>query len=363
MAIEDRTGMKPRLGATTMTLPITFDYSGGRDESNKSKKLWSWILGILGVIISVGMLISDRAVYIKVPLALIIAYIFMFIIRFILLGEFDKKEEYKRLESEDYKLSYQDIWGIYKVEETHPYICRFRNGKSGVYILLNKDVILGKYMESEYNHYEAIADAYNLAGAGKVQMVHIDYMDSVGSDERLAESLVSLGEVQNADLRDLLTDMYNFQQRNILSRVTTFDVYAFLWTGNDITAWGTINRILNCFLEANYRSYRVLAERDLRDLSKVIFNLEDFSVVEASSSVFSDNVKTSITPISISDEYGNVTILNNTSEERKAEAKAKLEEAEARKREIERRKKEKKSRHKKGVKGNKDKVGSLDDVL
>jgi len=226
---------------------------------------------------------------------------------------------------------------------------------------LNKDVILGKYVESEYNHYEAIADAYNLAGAGKVQMVHIDYMDSVGSDERLADSLIELGDVENPDLKDLLTDLYNFQQRNILSRVTTFDVYAFIWSGNDITAWATINRILNCFLEANYRSYRLLDEKALRDLTKVIFNLEDFSVVEASSLTFSNkSLRNSIVPISVVDEEGNLTVINKTSEEKKLERQAKADEAEAKKRELDRRKREKKLKKKKI--GRKASVADLDNL-
>lgn len=347
MFIEDKSGMRPKLGDTHMTLPITFDYSGGRDDIRKSVNLWSWILAIIGLILVFGTLFSDRVFYIKIPLAVIIGYAFAFVIRFILLKEYDKKEEYKKMISDDYRIDYKEIWGIYKIEDTHPYICRFRNGKNGVYILLNKDVILGKYTESEYRHYEAIADAYNLAGAGRVQMVHIDYMDGVGSDERLSESLAALSDVHNPDLKDLLTDMYSYQQINSKSRVTTFDVYVFLWTGNDITAWNTINRILNCFLEANYRSYRVLGERDLRDLCKIIFNLEDFSVVDASAHVFTDDLTSSIIPISVTDEYGNVTVINKTVEEKRKDHQVKEAEAEARKRELVRRKKEKKKSHSK----------------
>ena len=288
MAVEDTSGMRPQLGDTSITLPITFDYSGGRKDKNKSAKLWSIILGIIGIIVTIGTLFGDQKIYLRVPLAIGIFFIFFFIIRFLLLKEGKRKEEYKKMLSKDYELEYKDIWGIYKVEDLHPFYCRFRNGKSGVYIRLNKDVILGKYVESEYQHYEAIADAYNLAGAGKVQMVHIDYMDTVGSDERLEDSFIALEDVSNPDVKDLLTDMYSYQQNNIQKRVSTFDVYAFLWTGNDITAWNTISRILNCFLDANYRSYQILNERGLRELTKTVYNLNDFSVLEASSSTFEE---------------------------------------------------------------------------
>lgn len=344
MNIEDSSGMRPQLGDANITLPITFDYSGGRKDSEKSVKLWSVILTIVGIILTLGVLFGDNKIYIKVPLAVVVAFGFMFVIRFFLLKEGKKREDYKAMLANDYKLDYKNIWGIYKVEEMHPYYCRFRNGKSGVYIRLNKDVILGKYSESEYQHYEAIADAYNLAGAGKVQMVHIDYMDNVGTDERLEESFISLEDVENPDLKDLLTDMYSFQQANLLRRVTTFDVYAFLWTGNDYMAWNTISRILNCFLEANYRSYQILNERDLREFTKVVFNINDFSVSDASAHAFESTGTASITPISVTDKEGNVTVLNKTSEEKIAERKARLAEQEAQRRELERRKKDKKKR-------------------
>jgi hypothetical protein len=266
-----------------------------------------------------------------------------------MLKEGKRKEAYKGLIAKDFERDYKDFWGIYNVEDIHPYYCRFRNGKSGLYIRLNKDVILGKYSESEYQHYEAIADAYNLAGAGRVQMVHIDYMDNVGTDERLEDSFSSLEDVSNPDLKDLLTDIFSYQQTNMNRRVTTFDVYAFLWTGNDITAWNTISRILNCFLDANYRSYEILNERSLRELTKAIFNLNDFSVSDASSYAFETTGHSSITPISLVDEEGNVTIFNKTLEEKEAERKAMLEAQEAQRKEMDRRKKNKKKKNKNEV--------------
>lgn len=342
---EDISGMRPKLGDTSITLPLTFDYSGGRKDKNKSAKLWSVILGVVGIIIFIGTLTGKGNFIEKIIISFLIVVIFSFVIRFVLLKEGKKKEDFKALMATDYKLDYRDIWGIYKIEDMYPYICRFRNGKSGVYIRLNKDVILGKYADSEYQHYEAVADAYNLAGAGRVQMIHIDYMDNVGTDDRLEDSFIALEDVSNPDIKDLLTDIYSYQQNNLYGRVTTFDVYAFLWTGNDVTAWNSISRILNCFLDANYRSYHVLDDKELRELTKVIFNLNDFSVSDASSYAFSNvSTSSSIVPISITDVDGTVTKLNKTLEERIAERKAKEDEEIANKREAKRRKKSKRKK-------------------
>ena len=144
MAREDTSGMRPKLGDSVVTLPITFDYSGGRGERSKSVKLWSVILCIVGLIIAFGLLFSDRNILLRIVLFLGVIYIVSAFVRFVLLREVDKKEEYKKYIHDDYVMDYGDIWGIYRVNDVHPYICRFRNGKSGVYIRLNKDVILGK---------------------------------------------------------------------------------------------------------------------------------------------------------------------------------------------------------------------------
>lgn len=347
MRKEDVTGMQPQMGDISITLPITFDYSGGRKDRNKSIRIWAIIVSVIGVIVAVGILFGKNEFYIKVPLSILIFYGVLLIIRYLFFKEGKRKEDYKAMIDNDYEMSYREIWGIYSVENTHPYYCRFRNGKSGVYIRLNKDVILGKYSESEYEHYEAVADAYNLAGAGKVQMVHIDYMDNVGSDERLEESFIAIEGVSNPDIKDILTDIYSYQQANMQRRVSTFDVYAFLWTGNDITAWNTIIRILNCFLEANYRSYQVLDERELRELTKSVFNLNDFSITDASASAFNTDDTASIKPISISDVDGNIRVINKTSLEKEEEKKLHREEEIATQKEILRRKREKKNKKKK----------------
>ena len=68
MKVEDTSGMRPKLGDSYMTLPITFDYSGGRKDTFKSKKLWAVILAIVGVIVAIGIATGDQAFYIKFPL-------------------------------------------------------------------------------------------------------------------------------------------------------------------------------------------------------------------------------------------------------------------------------------------------------
>ena len=332
-------GMRPCMGDDYITLPITFDYHGGRKDNQRSKRTWAGIVSVVGIIVIIGILSSKESSFIaNLFLASVLFLALFFGVRYIFLDERRVRSNYKVIIDRDLQLDDSVIWGIYSVEDSYPYICRFRNGKSGLFIALNKDVILGKYNESEFEHYEAIGDAYNLAGASRVQIIHIDYMDNVGTDERLEESFSSLGEVSNPDLKNLLTEVFSFQQEQMMQNVTTFDVYAFLWTGSDISAWNTIQRILACFMDANYRSYHVLNALDLRELTKVVMNLEEFSVVKASSGAFETSVSSNITPILLVDSDGNETKLGKTREELQAEAKQKAAEQEALEKERKRRK-------------------------
>lgn len=345
MEHDDRNdgGMRPRLGQSSLVLPVTFDYSGGRRESKRSRITWSIILMILALIVGLGVLFSSEGTFISnVLICAVVLGIATSFIRIKLLREPKIRREYIQLRDTDYEREYREFWGIYNISDTYPYYCRFRNGKSGLFIRLNKDVILGKYSESEFEHYEAIGDAYNLAGEGRVQICHLDYMDNVGTDERLEESFVSLSDVTNGDLKDLLTDIFTYQQEQMMARVTTFDAYLFLWNGSDINAWSTIQRILSCFLEANYRSYHILNSEDLRELAKVMFNLHDFSAIESMSSAFTTNSNAGIIPISVEYSDGSVDVLNKTIQERKEEQELQRKERELKKQELKRRKSGKK---------------------
>lgn len=347
--------MRPTLGARTMMLPITFDYSGGRGDSKRTKLIWSTILGVIMLIVSFGVMLNKNGFFAtNILIGVGLIYATSMAIRFLLMKEGKIRKDYEALSRSDMKKGFEDIWGIYAIDEEYPYYCRYRNGKSGILVRLNKDVILGKYSESEFEHYEAIGDAYNIAGASSIQICHVDYMDNVGTDERLEDSFVSLGRVQNPDVKDVLTDIYTYQQSLMMERVTTFDVYVFTWRGSDINAWNVIQQMLSCFLQANYVNYHILDQDDMRELTKTLFNVKDFSVLQAMSSAFrassveeqSKAVTTykGITPIRLIKENGEEIRLGKTMEEKEQERRLAEKEKQLKKEEIKRRKSKKSSK-------------------
>lgn len=348
MSDTNPSGMRPEVGDRELVLPITFDYSGGRAESNKSKKLWAVILAVVALLFGIGVMRSrDLAWFISIPLGLLVMFVFSLFIRFVLLDEKKIRSDYSEIMDDDQRLGTEEIWGIYNVSPVYPYICRFRNGKSGIFVRLTKDVILGKYADAEYEHYEAIGDAYNIAGASRVQILHVDYMVNVGTDERLATSFENLATVSNPDVKDILTEIFTYQQEQMMNAVTTYDVYAFMWTGSDISAWNTITKILACFLDANYRGYVILNDGELRELVKAVFNLEEFSVNQASGAAFHTTLSASIVPIEVVHADGTVEKINKTVQEKKDEAAQRAEAAKAEEKERERRKRLKKENKKK----------------
>jgi len=335
--------MRPRKGDSVVNLPVTFDYSGGRKESNKSKILWACVVAVLGLIVGVGTMTSDDGFFLfNIIFGLLIMFGVTLIIRFGIMKEHKVRDRMVKLEDDDYKKDFSDLWGIYSMDDTHPYYAHLRNGRTALYIQFEKDVILGKVVDSEYDHYEAIADAYNVAGAMQIGVCHIDYMDNIGSDDRLVECFNDLPSVENPDMRNMLTDVYTNLQKMMETSVSTFDVYVFTFKGSESTFWYNLQQVISCFLEANYVSFKILDQNDLRDLSKSLFNLHDFSVVEASSSTFDKKKYAGVVPISVVSQDGTETIINKTMEEKKEEKRIKEKESRLKKEEDKRRKKNKK---------------------
>ena len=332
--------MRPKKGASKIYLPITFDYSVGRSETNKTKIVWSIILGILGLILGVGTLFAkDGNLIVNLVLGFGIMFGTSLIIRFPILGEHKIRNEMLEAKERDYKKTYESMWGIFSIDDVYPYYAHMRNGRTALFVRFDKDVILGKVKDSKHEHYEAISDAYNLAGSMGVGMCHIDYMDVIGNDERLDACFQSLPNIKNPDMRDLVTDIYTNLQEKMNEKVTTYDVYVFTFRSSESSFWYQIRKVFACMLDANYVSYKVLNSNDLRSLFISLSNLHDFSVIEAMSQAFNTEKYNGVIPIKVATD-GDEVIINKTIEEKKEEAELRAKE-EVLKKEANRKKKKK----------------------
>ena len=48
--------MQPQPNRDTVSLPITFDYNGGRSESSRTRKVLAWMFGVIFFLIGLGIL-------------------------------------------------------------------------------------------------------------------------------------------------------------------------------------------------------------------------------------------------------------------------------------------------------------------
>lgn len=342
--------MRPSKGDTVINIPVTFDYSGGRSESRKGRILGSIALGVIGVILGLGIIFAeDGSLLVNLPFGLLTMYGFAIIIRFAIFKEHKVRNRFAEMENEDYKADESTFWGIHAIDDVYPYYCHYKNGSTGLFVMMEKDVILGKAAEAEYDHYEAIGEAYKIFGSMKgCNMYYVDYMDSIGNDERIVENFKSLPEIENPDLQDIMTDVYSYLQDRMSDRVSTFDVYCFTFTGNEANFWYDIQDVIGTLLRANYISFKIMNSDDIRELAKSLFNLHDFSVVEASLSIAKKEKYAGVVPIKLTKIDGSEEVLGKTVEEKKKEQEVKKKEMMLRKEEAKKRKRQKKEEKKKG---------------
>lgn len=309
--------MRPEPGDQIIDVPITIDYSGGRSDSIKSKLLWSLVATLVLVILFFVILFSAQNFVLKLMAMAIEMYVGTALIRFLLLNESKyRKEAHKRLR-EDYSINMSDFWNIYQIIGEY---CYFISGHIGLFFLLEKGVLVGSEEDSEYEHYEAIADALNLVATSKMRVCHIDMMDKIGHDDRIRKAMRTIRKYPDSGAKDLSEEIFRYQQEMADDSVTSYDIYLFMFKGDEDEFVSSVQKVLSCLMTANYTSYTSLDGESIRTIAATLFNIHDFSVVNATREAFGNRGgKNNITPIALMHSDGTKTRLNKTKEEKAIE--------------------------------------------
>ena len=298
----------------TIRIPVTFDYRGGRASEVKNKILSiiiSLVLGIGGTIILVKN--ENMTLLLKVLIIPAIWYVLLLFNRFIVFKEVYFSDLYEEMLETDKKLNINTIWSIFEIEQSYPYICYFSNGYKGIFVRMERDTITGKDNSAQYKHYEAIGQAYNLAHQLNMNVVNIDYMESIGDDTRLDKLYQDLVDVKNEDMKEMLIDIYDNLRDQMQDVYSSTDVYLFLTRDVYGSFVYNVQQVVSTMLGGNYLSYSILDRIGIGNICSALFNLEEFSVIEACSNIYDDTIS-GIRPISIIHD-GEETILNKTTEE------------------------------------------------
>lgn len=313
--------MEPQPGDTTISIPITFDYRGGRQENSRNKFILSAIVLVVQIILIIGLSTNGiLELWQKVVYDFGIFYIGLLIIRFVGFNELYFSDMYETLLERDFNVELPDIWQIFDIDFTYPYICYYKNGMKGIFVKMEKDTITGKPDDNQYLHSEAISEAYNLAHSLNMDIVNIDYMDNVGNDPRLQTMYDNLSNVTNPDMQDLLTDIYENLQSEMSRNYSCFDVYLFLTRDLPDNFLYNVQNVTNTMLGGNFITYRILSRVDINILCKAIFNLYDFSIIDACGKMIESEVVGGIVPVKVKHSDGTLTVINKTQNEMKKSA-------------------------------------------
>lgn len=311
--------MQPSPDSDTVSLPITFDYTVGRSESGRTRRVIAWMVSI--VFFLIGLLILFRGsqnFFVKILIVVALYTVVTYSVRFLLLQEGKLRKQYYEQLDNDYKISTEDIWGIYEIDGDEIRVAHYRNGRLGIFFALEKDVIVGLDAESEFKHYEAVSNALNEVAKNRAQIIHIDYMTHVGRDPRMAKLYEQASKSPNPDMRAVLNGIYSHLDDSMRDEISTYDAYVILIPSTEVQYNQIARKVIERFMEGNYLGYTMLSDEQIRDLTVELFNLHSFSVVDAERNALISSTYRVAVPISV-EKDGVVTKLNKTVKEKRDE--------------------------------------------
>ena len=311
--------MQPSPDSDTVSLPITFDYTVGRSESGRTRRVIAWMVSI--VFFLIGLLILFRGsqnFFVKILIVVALYTVVTYSVRFLLLQEGKLRKQYYEQLDNDYKISTEDIWGIYEIDGDEIRVAHYRNGRLGIFFALEKDVIVGLDAESEFKHYEAVSNALNEVAKNRAQIIHIDYMTHVGRDSRMAKLYEQASKSPNPDMRAVLNGIYSHLDDSMRDEISTYDAYVILIPSTEVQYNQIARKVIERFMEGNYLGYTMLSDEQIRDLTVELFNLHSFSVVDAERNALISSTYRVAVPISV-EKDGVVTKLNKTVKEKRDE--------------------------------------------
>lgn len=313
--------MTPKQGDSMINLPITFDYQGGRSENKKHKIIFTIIIVVLALLFDgVVIFLSSFELWQKILLCIIVPYLLLLVLRFFIFDESYYSDQFESLKRKDYELDTKDFWQIFDIDDYYPYICYFKNGRKGIFVRMEKGVVVGKSEFASFSHYDSIGDAYNIAHAFNMDIVPIDYMDNVGNDVRLQQLYDDLIDVDNPDMRDMLIDIYDNLGAEMGDSYACFDVYLFLTRDKAKNFLYNVQTVVGSMLGGNFITYKILNRQEISRICPVLFNFEDFSLVEACDNVLQNVHHSGIVPLKVEHGDGTCEVLGKTVAEKKLQA-------------------------------------------
>ena len=318
---ELKENITPEVGDMFVNIPITIDSKPGRGGRFRGQMIANAVVVFIWFFILITTVKNGELTFFtKIFRLLFFTVLALFLIRFVIMREVKLRKQYAKLEDSDYKLNLSSLWGIYGQSEDYPTIFYATGDRLITVIKLQKDVTMGKKEIDLYNHYEAISDALNYAGKADLRVMHVDYMDSVGNDDRLDLWYNEVIETKNPDFKEFFSLMHNHLVESVKGNMSFEDVYVLSSKDTESLFAYKCEQFAVKLKNANFTAFKYYGKEDLQNLICSIYNIHEFSFNEASQGVFNKAELGNITPIEVVSN-GIYTKLNLTKEERIQKAK------------------------------------------
>lgn len=299
-----------------MPMSLTSSLSN-RVETSNTRLLWAGVFVLVSLAIAVVLFLNFETLLQKVFYTLAFLYVCFLILRYPFLKEHKYRAQFLDRRKNDYRLELSDLWGIASISEGG--FCIFKDKSIGYFIILNKGSLVGSTEEHKRQHDKAVSDALNYARSRGVTIAYIDLMDNRGGDFRIrqAKQIAKANATPFMGLNELNGSILDYLDEKSKGSSISYDIIRFSTHNlNEKDLYNTLDKFLGLILQGMYTGRGIANKQDIGVIVKSYFNLKDFSIDDAVSSVYSGQVMRGWKILSRTFEDGTEEVFEKSSYER-----------------------------------------------
>lgn len=299
-----------------MPMSLTSSLSN-RVETSNTRLLWAGVFVLVALAIAVVLFLNFETLLQKVFYTLAFLYVCFLILRYPFLKEHKYRAQFLDRRKNDYRLELSDLWGIASISEGG--FCIFKDKSIGYFIILNKGSLVGSTEEHKRQHDKAVSDALNYARSRGVTLAYIDLMDNRGGDFRIrqAKQIAKENATPFTGLNELNGSILDYLDEKSKGSSISYDIIRFSTHNlNEKDLYNTLDKFLGMILQGMYTGRGIANKQDIGVIVKSYFNLKDFNIDDAVSSVYSGQVMRGWKILSRTFEDGTEEVFEKSSYER-----------------------------------------------
>lgn len=302
-------------------VPMNVEGNLGEEDFITVPKLVALAIIVISIIGWIAIAKSNGYTIIGTLLILLIILIIdSIILRYVVFEEPLYYDMYKELKDSCVVSPYK-LWNIgSKQNALIGTLLSYNDGKVGIIVRLERDVITGRKEDYKEEHFDALSDFYKELNRHGIKRVRMDIMEPTGNDKRLAELDKLCNTTDNYNVNRLV-ELSTTHIKNISAKTLSDVEYYLLYTENFMEQQKFIEDATDCLevlLQGGYAGYEILGEdgeRQLNEFAKQINFVDYFNTDEAALRIF-NSVSTQaqdIVIVNVDTDKGTVNIDNTNS--------------------------------------------------